>query len=505
MRYLIGLWMVALTIAAAGDKLDDVRAQLNAGHPDAAIELLRGQLATDPGAVEPSILLSQLLLSREGFDEAGEVIDNALVKHPDQPNLQRVLGDLRFREGRIYDAEKAYKAAIKLDPQNARAIYGISRVFQASCLRKKAAEMLQVAHAIDSHDLTIAATFFAADRRSQAAIARMDAELASRRAAADAKGDSSYDRALARWIAEAKALGGKPEFDVPAPADHYRIPLTRVMDGRRVTGASLALQINGAKADLRFDTGASGIVVSSRFAERAGLQHLGDTEISGIGNGPDVKGWVGYTPKIKIGNLEFANCIVSVSGKGSVDDSGGLIGAEIFRRFLVTINFATQSLDLDPLPGPAWDGHALVNRYDGPELAAYSQVLIVQHDLLVPTLISESTKKEQTAGLFLLDTGSTLNMISTHLAPAITSVHGSLDRVTGISGKVKNLYEADKVILQFASFRQLNLDLRSFDLGGLSRDNGMEVSGIMGLPLIAMFEAVTLDYRDGRVKFDYRK
>ena len=43
---------------------------------------------------------------------------------------------------------------------------------------------------------------------------------------------------------------------------------TRVMDGRRVTGASLALQINGAKADLRFDTGASRIVVSSRFAER---------------------------------------------------------------------------------------------------------------------------------------------------------------------------------------------------------------------------------------------
>ena len=132
MRYLIGLWMVALTIAAAGDKLDDVRAQLNAGHPDAAIELLRGQLATDPGPLS-RILLSQLLLSREGFDEAGEVIDNALVKHPDQPNLQRVLGDLRFRKGRIYDAEKAYKAAIKLDPQNARAIYGISRVFQASC------------------------------------------------------------------------------------------------------------------------------------------------------------------------------------------------------------------------------------------------------------------------------------------------------------------------------------------------------------------------------------
>jgi hypothetical protein len=127
------------------------------------------------------------------------------------------------------------------------------------------------------------------------------------------------------------------------------------------------------------------------------------------------------------------------------------------------------------------------------------------HYLLIPTLIGESAKAELTQGLFLLDTGAQLNMISTNLAPEITKVHGSLDRVRGISGKVKNVYQADKIVLQFATFRQLNLDLTSFDLTSISRSAGLEVSGIMGLPLIGMFASVTLDYRDGCVKFAYKR
>jgi hypothetical protein len=76
--------------------------------------------------------------------------------------------------------------------------------------------------------------------------------------------------------------------------------------------------------------------------------------------------------------------------------------------------------------------------------------------------------------------------------------------VRGISGKVKMVYQADKIVVQFATFRQQIRDLTSFDLVGFSRGAGAEISGIMGLPLIGMFESVTLDYRDGRIKFDYK-
>jgi ribosomal protein S10 len=66
------------------------------------------------------------------------------------------------------------------------------------------------------------------------------------------------------------------------------------------------------------------------------------------------------------------------------------------------------------------------------------------------------------------------------------------------------LYQADRVVLQFASFRQTNLDLISLDLSRNSEHLGIEVSGTLGLPVLSMFQSVTIDYRDARINFDYK-
>ena len=376
MRRLIWLSLTFAALACARqlpDKLDDARGQLRAGHTDAAIRLLQEQIAKDPTAVEASLLLARTLLDAERFDEADAAIEGAVAKHPSDAGLECVLGDLRFREGRIFDAEKAYKTGIKLDEHNARAIYGISRVFKATCLRRRASQMLQVAHAIDPHDPEIAAAFDSSGPLTPAVVARLEAELARIQDASAGIPSPGRESALKRWIAVGKALGGKPQCE-PAAADRsYRITLGRVMDGNRLTGASLPLKINGAKADIRLDTGAGGIIVSNRFAEHAGIQRIAETEISGIGNGPAVKGWVGYAPRVQIGDLELRNCIVEAPEKGAADEAGGLIGADVFERFLVKIHFSGHGFDLDPLPGPAWDGETIVDRYDGPELAGFTQ------------------------------------------------------------------------------------------------------------------------------------
>jgi tetratricopeptide (TPR) repeat protein len=496
------LCLAIIPVALAADN-PDPRAELRAGHVEKAIELLRAAISKQPADLDSNILLGDTLLFEERFDEAAQVVNSALASNPQAAGLHRVLGDLRYREGLFADAEKDYKSALKLDPKNARAMYGMSRVCQASCLRKKAADLLRVAHAIDFHDPVIVSGFEAADRRSSAAITRMEAEL-GRKSGLPEDDAAAQARLLKRWIAEAKALGGKAPCELAAPYAQYKVPFFPLRNGRHVTGAGLPVRINDAKANILLDTGADGLMVDRKFAERAGLQRIADTEVYGVGNEAPSPGWIAYVPSLEIGGLEFRNCLVTVNEKSSKDEAG-LLGSDIFQRFLVKMDFTSLSLDLSPLPGPPWDGVTPVDRYDGPELAGFAQMMIIGHDLLIPTVVGQNERTMETPGLFLLDTGANLNMISTELAPTITKVHDSHDvRVKGVSGRVKMVYEADKVGLQFAGFRQQNLGLIAFDLRRFSRASQAEISGIMGMPLITLFQSVTLDYRDGRIKFVYK-
>jgi hypothetical protein len=95
-------------------------------------------------------------------------------------------------------------------------------------------------------------------------------------------------------------------------------------------------------------------------------------------------------------------------------------------------------------------------------------------------------------------------LIAPELARQATKVHrdDAHGSMKGISGKVKDMYVTDELVLQFAGFRQRNLDMSSFDFSKLSRANGIEVSGFLGLPLLNLFE-LSIDYRDGLVKFVY--
>jgi hypothetical protein len=45
--------------------------------------------------------------------------------------------------------------------------------------------------------------------------------------------------------------------------------------------------------------------------------------------------------------------------------------------------------------------------------------------------------------------------------------------------------------------------MTSFDMWPQSRGIGTEISGFLGLPVLSLF-TITIDYRDGVVKFDYK-
>ena len=131
-------------------------------------------------------------------------------------------------------------------------------------------------------------------------------------------------------------------------------------------------------------------------------------------------------------------------------------------------------------------------------MKAYTKVFRFGHNLLIPTRVGDAPPK-----LFLIDTGATYNTISPDAAREVTKVRSD-DRmiVKGISGTVKDVYSADKAMLQFSHYRQENQDLIAFDLSGVSKATHTEVSGILGFTTLKLF-TLKIDYRDGLVDFVY--
>ena len=117
---------------------------------------------------------------------------------------------------------------------------------------------------------------------------------------------------------------------------------------------------------------------------------------------------------------------------------------------------------------------------------------------MIPTKVNGKS-----SGLFLLDTGASESNIDSSFARLSTKIHNDeYTTVRGVSGKVQNVYAADKVELQFGHFRQNNLGITAFDLNNMPHHQEVRTSGILGIPVLAMFH-LDLDYRNGLVRFDY--
>jgi hypothetical protein len=237
-----------------------------------------------------------------------------------------------------------------------------------------------------------------------------------------------------------------------------------------------------------------------------------------------------------VGELEFQNCPVEVMESRSVAGEDGLIGADVFENFLVEIDFPNEKLRLSELPkrpGEAEQKLALKSeeddpdddeasrsdntkaadaktsalpvrssgpqdRYIAPEMQSYTRVFRFGHDLLIPMSIGKVPYK-----LFLMDTGAMFNSISPAAAREVTRVHGDSDTIVkGISGKVDEVYSANKAIVQFGHIRQENQDMTAIDTKAISDNVGTEVSGFLGFVSLRFLD-IKIDYRDALVDFQY--
>ena len=516
--------------SAAPNPLGEARALARKGNFDAAIKKYQQLLQEKPKSPDAYAGLTHCYLKKKDVTQAYETVTNGLQVADSWP-VRVALGEVYFRQGKIPKAEKEWIDVINSGHQAARAYLGLARVRWAISMNKTAKAFIDKAHGIDPDDPDIQRSWIETLKRSER-IKYYESYLAD---ANNSDPDERSNTEIYLSYLKERAKQHDRSCRLVSKVTNTATPLVRLLlDPTHLRGYGLSVGLNGTRANIMLDTGAGGIVVKRKIAERAGITKLIETKIWGVGDKGRKNAYIGIARSIRIGELEFQDCPVEVMESRSVAEEDGLIGTDVFEDFLVEIDFPGEKLKLSELPkrpgqvdqqlslkndedeDPETSGKAEASaepgsketastansagpqdRYIAPEMQSFTRVFRFGHDLLVPTKIGNVPDK-----LFLLDTGAFTNAISPEAAREVTKVGNSDTFVKGVSGSVKNVYNANKAILQFGGLRQENQDMLSFDTSSISESNGTEVSGFLGFVMLHFLD-IKIDYRDALIGFSY--
>jgi tetratricopeptide (TPR) repeat protein len=494
-------------------------------------------LKTDPKLVAAQAGLIRSLLREQKVDDAQTAATSALAAQPNSPPLLAVMGDVDFRLAQMPEAEAAYRKSLQLDPKQIRAYLGLARLYRVYSLNRHAYDELQRAHEFAPDDPEVQRAWFSQLPRKER-IAAIESYLAGPHP------DNPDETAnLKRYLDFLKAMVDKPvhacRLVTKVEQTDTKLEAMR-RDPTHIFGYGLIVKLNGHDARLELDTGAGGIVIGRKFAEKAGLTRISEERYVGIGDKGEQSGYTALAEHIRVGELEFENCIVHVSDRASITSEDGLIGGNVFASYLIDIDIPDQKLRLSPLPkrpdepettpalktqeeqggsegkseveadqtpaetdaqknAPAPAVRRLpMDRYVAPEMAKWTPVFRFGHALLIPTHVNDSPSM-----LFMIDTGASSNTLSQRAAKQVTKI--SVDpnsHVKGLSGNVEKVYRASKATLVFGHLAQKNQDVVTYDMSNISRHMGTEVSGFLGFDTLHMLQ-LKIDYRDGLVDFVY--
>jgi predicted aspartyl protease len=504
-----------------------------------AAEKYQSILKADAKLVPAQTGLIDSLLRDQRVDESYAVASSALSAQPHSAPLLAAMGNVQFRRAEMSQAETSYINALAVDPKEVAAYVGLASLYRAYSLYRHSYDALVRAHQIAPNNPAVERLWLRQlPRRDR--IAALQAYLAGPH-----PDDPEVTQSLHHYLDFLMATVNEP---VHACKLVNKIEQTDTKleamyrDPNHINGYALAVKLNGRNSHLLVDTGASGILIGRKFAEKAGLTRISEIKVSGVGDKGLQGGYVALAADIRIGELEFEDCVVHVTDRTPMADEDGLIGADVFGSYLIDIDIPEQKLRLSPLPkrpdettagtaldsegespsnpedkaenssdqnaGSAAGANKAANtaptprlpkdRYVAPAMADWTPVFRFGHELLIRTRVNDSQPM-----LFLIDTGASVNLLSTKAARQVTKIDSDTrTHVKGISGSVANVYRAEQATLVFGHFSQKNQNIVSFDLSKISHNTGTEVSGVLGFELLRMLQ-IKIDYRDGLVDFRY--
>jgi predicted aspartyl protease len=468
----------------------------------AALELFQKLESSSPDVSRAGVIRTLL---QEG--KLQDAVDQAKTWQEAEPGSGPAIetwAEVLYRKGELPDALQEVLQSRKLDPCNARALLLMSWIENLLGNHATAARQITAAHSLAPHQIEIEEAWTSTLRRSQ----RLEIETAF---AKDEQLLNNKDRKNLLESLEHEKDYGKSDCQVVQPVDHAEFHIEEMMeDANHRRSFGLYVKLNGSQRTLEIDSGASGITLSRAAASRLKLVHDEKLVVGGIGDEGGIQSAVAHVESIRIGGLEFKNCPVTLLEKNDKLGIDGLIGTDFFDKYLVTLDFPGRKLRLGPLPKRPGETEEEISkqveddvpvfhdRYIAPEMKDWTMVWRDGHYLLLPVSIGGAKDK-----LFLMDTGAESMLISPAAAREVTKVHGDFDtHILGVSGEVNHVYQTQEFLVTFAHVR-LHVDsMTAIDTDALSKDEGIELSGLLGAPVLNRL-VLQIDYRDNLVNLIY--
>jgi len=498
-----------------------------------AESLLKAELEKSPNDPDRTALLIRALLWQRKTAEASDALNKALAAHPDSAALLTEKAELLYREGKPWEVGNALAAALKTDPCFPRAFIPYAWLMGAESNHATQHKAILTAHQLDPNDLEIR-DYWMNTLPLKDRITAMEAWVASGTIT-----DADQLKREQKQLEQLKKIDSEPPKPcrLDSTATSGDLPLQALIQERHgnlaATAYALSVEINGHSNLLRLDTGASGLSVTKSAAEHAGLKTSGAERIFGIGDEGAQHGSWAYADRIQIGGFEFKDCVVNVLEKGIGDDDG-LIGSDVFSKFLITIDYPMHKIHLDPLPSnpnrPDVETPALstaseeeatpqretgdggkpatasgpslprgpIDRYIAPEMKDWLQIYLEGRKLIIPGTLHPPDLK-----LFVVDTGAWSTTISPEAAREVTKVDLNTNmQIVGLNGAVAKPYVAETLDIRFGGISKHELGVPAFSMDLLSASTGMQISGLLGADILEEL-TVHIDYRDGLMKFEY--
>jgi tetratricopeptide (TPR) repeat protein len=404
-------------------------------------------------------------LTRDEWQQALALARRDQADSDDRADTAAALGESLFRAGQLEEVAGVLEPLLESEDVPARALITLARLYHARGRHDEVEGLLDaaVAGAPADAELLYLAGDLAAGRARTIALLNRYLELSGD--VATPRTESA--RGMIRFLTQ---LGDRALWTAVKSPRRLELPLTMLWDS---SGHALGYVIEarvgekGKRVRLLLDTGTSGLTVIDRIARKRGFEPLVAKTLFGGGGSGVHETLQGVFPQFALGELRFENALAT-STRQELEPTGryhGLIGLNIFDGYRVTLDLLKKRLILeaDRVPSggdPYW--------------------------WIAGQLLVRVRTTDDTSGLFILDTGAAMSVLADSFVDHLqVDSPGQTVKLRAFGGLVEGAKVVRGVEIDYQGFKTGRAGLIVTDMTLPSRLGGVEVSGLLGLDLLA--------------------